>query len=649
MKKQNRLQRAIDESAILGGLLRVVGAFYDVLIYGVFRRARKIYPDAAEKTESMASAEASEGSLRSAVSRKLYKSPLSAVSKALKLRLLSTSCQSYGMVLLMFGLFTSVYYALPLLSIVGVPAFDSASFGTSLVVSVLSLVFLFFTSPLHKAVTGSRFLSFILFDLFGIARPSVEREDRGIPLFRALVYGILLGVAGVFLTSPATLLILLVAVLFILIIATPEFAVYLSLFFIPLAGLTPHGSLYLAAVILAGGIGYIAKLLLGKRELSIEPLDLVMALGVLLYLFGGIFSFGGTASLKSGLLSAALLSSYFLVSNLMANERMLLRFARMLSLTVTVTAAFGLLEYFLGEAGLSAGEWLDKTVFTGIEGRISASFGNPNILSVYLIIGIPVIVSLFPLIKHAAGRLLAFVALSTAVAALVLTWSRGAWVGIFIAFIVYALLYSKRSPVLLIVFGAVVPLLLYVLPYTVLERAVSALTAYLPNGVLDSSASYRIYTWQGVLGLLREFFVGGIGVGSAAFSAVYPQFAVAGAEEAVHSHSLYLQVFLETGISGLLFLLATALLAFLNVISHRAVIRRSSARILHVGAFASLVAVFVAGLGDYVLYSSPVFCLFFMMCGLTTALGRRGRAVERENAARPHDGAYRAELDISIK
>ena len=650
--KGSRLRDACESSVILGFFRRIVSGFYDLLLYGVFRRARKRYPDAVKAVDGSAAAELFDlSSARNrALSRKLYKSPLSAVAKALKRRLLSTTMRSYGTLFVLFGLFSSVYYALPLFRFAEILTLDTVSLGISLGVTLISLILLFFQTPLHEAVTGSGLFSFLFFDILGIARPSVEKKDSGIPLFRAAIYGILLGVPSVFFSPLTTLLVLFAAITVLLILATPEFAVYLSLLFIPVSPVVPYGSAILAAVILLGGIAYIAKLLLGKRTFLLQPTDIVVALLVLVYFFGGIFSFGGIGSLYTGLLAAAMASSYFLVSNLMANERMCLRFARVLSLSVTLTAAVAIFQYFIGNADAGLTEWLDKTVFPDITGRASAFFGNPNILSGYLIIGIPVILSLFPTTTHFGYRFLSFIALSAASTALVLTFSRGAWIGLFIALILFCLLYSRRSPLFILFFLLLSPLLLYLLPDAVVTRFASALSSFLPSGVLDSSASYRLSVWQGTLASIGDFFLGGIGIGEAAFRKIYPIYAVAGAEEAVHSHNLYLEMLLETGVTGLVFFLVFALLLFLDMISHHASrVQRDTARKLHVGAFCAVSAVLLHGFVDHTLYSLPILALFYMLAGFASALGRRGRVHSFENEGMPHDERFKAEIEIQTK
>lgn len=650
--KGSRLRDACESSAILGFFRRIVSGFYDLLLYGVFRRARKRYPDAVKAVDGSAAAELFDlSSARNrALSRKLYKSPLSAIAKALKRRLLSTAMRSYGTLFVLFGLFSSLYYALPLFRFAEVLTLDTVSLGISLGVTLVSLLFLFLKAPLHEAVTESKLFSFLFFDLLGVSRPSVEKKDSGIPVFRAVIYGILLGIPSVIFTPLTTLLVLFAAITAFLILATPEFAVYLSLLFIPVSPVVPYGSAILAAIILLGGVAYIAKLLLGKRTFALQPTDIVVALLVLVYLFGGIFSFGGTDSLYTGLLSAAMVSSYFLVSNLMANERMCLRFARVLSLSVTVTAAVAIFQYVIGSADQALTEWLDKTVFPDITGRASAFFGNPNILSGYLIIGIPVILSLFPTTKHFGYRFLSFIALSSATAALVLTFSRGAWIGLFIAVVLFCLLYSRRSPLLIFLFGLLSPLLLYLLPDTVLTRFQSAISSFLPSGILDSSASYRLSVWQGTLASIGDFFLGGIGVGESAFRRIYPLYAVAGAEEAVHSHNLYLEILLETGITGLIFFLIFALLLFFDMISHRASrVQRDTARKLHVGAFCALAAVMLHGFVDHTLYSLPILAMFYMMAGFASALGRRGRVNSIEYEGMPYDERFKAEVEFPVK
>lgn len=84
----------------------------------------------------------------------------------------------------------------------------------------------------------------------------------------------------------------------------------------------------------------------------------------------------------------------------------------------------------------------------------------------------------------------------------------------------------------------------FIIPQTIVDRIMSV------GNMEDSSTSYRVYIWMGTLGMMKHYWLGGIGMGEAAFSQVYPFFSY-NAIIAPHSHNLFLQLLVEAGISGL--------------------------------------------------------------------------------------------------
>ena len=54
----------------------------------------------------------------------------------------------------------------------------------------------------------------------------------------------------------------------------------------------------------------------------------------------------------------------------------------------------------------------------------------------------------------------------------------------------------------------------FIIPQTIVDRIMSV------GNMEDSSTSYRVYIWMGTLGMMKHYWLGGIGMGEAAFSQV---------------------------------------------------------------------------------------------------------------------------------
>ena len=119
--------------------------------------------------------------------------------------------------------------------------------------------------------------------------------------------------------------------------------------------------------------------------------------------------------------------------------------------------------------------------------------------------------------------------------------------------------------------------------------------------------------------MLKDVFSGGIGRGEQAFAAVYPLYALRGIETAPHSHSLYLQITTELGITGLIvFAVFIFVLIQMNVSQIvNTTIKRN--RILVTGIICGLIAFLLMGFTDYVWYNYRVFLYFWMTVGISAS------------------------------
>ena len=119
--------------------------------------------------------------------------------------------------------------------------------------------------------------------------------------------------------------------------------------------------------------------------------------------------------------------------------------------------------------------------------------------------------------------------------------------------------------------------------------------------------------------MLSDVFPYGIGIGEGAFAAVYPSYALRGIETAPHSHSLYLQILTELGISGAVIFAAFVFVLIQMNLSHIASPESKSEKLTEAGIFCGLVAFLVQGMTDYVWYNYRVFLMFWIMTGLSAA------------------------------
>ena len=221
-----------------------------------------------------------------------------------------------------------------------------------------------------------------------------------------------------------------------------------------------------------------------------------------------------------------------------------------------ITSVIGIRQLY-GDTGELA-RWADPNSVADGTVRIYSTLENPNLLAGYLLPALPL--ALVALLRWPGlpRKLFALTALVLGVAALVLTYSRGAWMGLVAEGGVIVLLLAVRGtrawpplwrklfPLLLLVGGAA---LLVVLVTQVEPLRVRVLS--LVAGRQDSSNNFRINVWMAALDMIQARPWLGIGPGNDAFNQIYPLFAQP-RFNALSAYSIPLELTVEAGVPGLL-------------------------------------------------------------------------------------------------
>ena len=182
---------------------------------------------------------------------------------------------------------------------------------------------------------------------------------------------------------------------------------------------------------------------------------------------------------------------------------------------------------------------------------------------------------------------------------LILTFSRGCWLGILFAIAILLIVIDRRFILLGILALLVAP---FVLPETIISRFTSI------GNMGDTSTSYRVAIWMGTIAMLKDYWFSGIGLGITSFNKVYPIYAYAGTT-AQHSHNLYLQLMVENGIMGLVMFLGIIYNFFKEMII--SLVKKK--KILLVGIMSGMVGFLVQSMTDHTWYNYRVVLIFWMV------------------------------------
>jgi len=204
-------------------------------------------------------------------------------------------------------------------------------------------------------------------------------------------------------------------------------------------------------------------------------------------------------------------------------------------------------------------------------------------------------------------------------ACLIYTWSRGAWLGMILAMLVFFLVYTRKTMAVCLAALFLIPFLPLVLPETILTRFTSI------GDLGDSSTSYRVSIWVASMKVIENHPFAGIGIGTGAFSKVYPLYSLSGIEKAPHSHNLFLQTAIEIGIPGLLVLLGVIFIFAQNSFSFFKKCKNGvmkEGKIISLALFAGIMGVLLQGLTDYIWYNYRLYLMFWIVIGLAEAVRR---------------------------
>ena len=531
-------------------------------------------------------------------------------------RLCSFPLQYYGNFGVLFGVYSAVMYAVRLFIPWLEPA-DSSHIYTAIIIAVTSFPLLFSRMHLATAVKNSVLGRSIVKHALGFPDESFDNkkstsQSRGNLMF---FLGMLTGISTLFVNPLYIVITLFAATVIALIVCAPEIGVLLTIITAPFLTFTKHPTLYLAILVLVTAFFYVIKIIRGKRIFKLEALDCSIIIFGALILISSIYSAGGIESFFSALTSIVLMLGYFLLVNLMRTREWVKRCIFAFIFSASIASLIGIFEFVFGS---QSNNWLDQSFHSIIKTRVISVFGNPNMLSVFLVMAFPFLLALSMRSRSKNERFLTRTLILILIACIIFTWSRAAWLALILGALLFAALYTKKSFRIFVVALCVIPIIPFVLPTSVLERFLSI------SNLADTSIAYRIYIWKGTFSAIKDYVFCGIGYGDSAFQTIYPTYAYSGIESAPHSHSLLLQLLLGLGIIGLIAFCATIFFSFQKSLEYIKNEKHSDSTIYVIASVVSIASALIIGAFDYIWYNPRIFYLFWIIIAIGAAFIRIG-------------------------
>lgn len=386
----------------------------------------------------------------------------------------------------------------------------------------------------------------------------------------------------------------------VLIFYRAEFGLYFTVLILPLVSFR-----YVILVFGFTVISFIFKVLTVENfTFKRMPIKYSITLFLVPLFFAALTSFTLLQSIVRLIVYLIAFLFLFISINLIDSKQKLYYLIIAVIISATIVGLYGLYQY---KAGIELKEiWIDQEQNPDIQIRIISTFDNPNILAEYLILTIPITFALLYNSNSPLKKLFFLLGIVVQGICILLTYSRGGWLGLFLAMLIFAI-FVDRKLLSLYVMGGIG--LIIVNPKSIITRLSTIVS------LEDSSNAYRIPLWKASIHMIRDFWLNGIGLGIDAFRAIYPQYMMQGIV-AAHSHNVFLQLFVEAGLFGLIGFIAFVLNSIrMNFI---AFVKGMDIKIRRIGisVIASILGLLLHGLVDYVFFSNRIIMMFWVLISI---------------------------------
>ena len=345
------------------------------------------------------------------------------------------------------------------------------------------------------------------------------------------------------------------------------------------------------------------------RGLRYSAVNKYVWLYMLVYSLATLVSVTPRGSLPVGLITVCFVGFYHVLVSGIETRRQVRFLLGALAAAGAVVSVYGILQY-VSPGLIGAAAWLDDEMFDFA--RVYSTLGNPNVLGTYFLLVIPVTFAGMLTAKTNQGRLYFLGCAGLMCLCLVLTFSRGAYLGILFAAAIFALLLDRRF----FVPGILAVIIIFLaMPEAILHRFFSI------GDLEDTSTSYRVFIWMGTLSMLQDYWFSGVGPGEAAWDLVYPAYAF-NMIIAPHSHNLFLQIMVDAGLPGLAVFLCVIYQYFKAAF---AALRRrvmGEQRVLVIAAISAVAGFLVMSMTDYTFYNFRVMLFFWSVLAIAVIAAR---------------------------
>ncbi|WP_010246056.1 O-antigen ligase family protein [Acetivibrio cellulolyticus] len=288
---------------------------------------------------------------------------------------------------------------------------------------------------------------------------------------------------------------------------------------------------------------FICTVIKRNSYFNLKAFDFSLVLFMLIVALSWITSINRGLSFNFLLINMTCFLFVILIVSSIKNEKSLGAFVEIILAGITVISLYGLWQ-FASDSVRFDPSLTNVKLNEGMPGRVYATVFNPNNFAEILIMMLPfyvaVILNAKTFVKKAIFSLMGL----SALAVLFCTGARSAWIAFAVSALVFTFFKNKRLLPLMMVVGIIaVPFL----PQHVYRRIQT-----LFNLSKDTSAQYRVKIIQTSWPMLKDYVLTGVGLGTDVFMDIVGKYKLYTSKVPVHTHVLYMQIWIEMGIMGIL-------------------------------------------------------------------------------------------------
>jgi len=326
---------------------------------------------------------------------------------------------------------------------------------------------------------------------------------------------------------------------------------------------------------------------------------------------------------------------YFVITNNINDERQI---NRILDISLLIGALFGIY-------GILQYKGIDFSFWARNIGRqqVFGLFGNVNYFAEYLIVPLPIAVSLFFASKNKMKKLLLLIGILAMASSLILTFARGSYLGFSVSLIFMFLLFlisrgknfikDNKKFFIIILIVVIIITFLFIVP-TPLNKSSTAISKIksrisITQLTQDFSIKRRIATWKFTVLMIKDHPLLGSGIGTYKYNTLKYQaeFFAQGENRSLYpygfadkAHNEYLQLWAELGIIGL-GIFAWLIISYFNCgLKILRKLKDEYKQGIIIGLMGAVVAVLVDGIFGFPLHLPATVILFWLVLGLTVVV-----------------------------